>query len=114
MFRDGAQQLILQAVKTELSEYLSQRQRITDDVRLALVRNGYLPKREILTSIGAVSVRIPKVRYKDDGKALTFRSALVPHYVRKNQITGSGITLAVPERFFYRRDGISPKSSGRS
>ena len=84
LLRDGAQQLIRQAVETELSEYLSQHQRIADDGRLALVRNGYLPKREILTGIGPVSVRIPKVRSKD-GKALTFRSALVPPYVRKTR-----------------------------
>ena len=49
-----------------------------------MVRNGYLPKREILTGIGPVSVRIPKVRSKD-GEALTFRSALVPPYVRKTR-----------------------------
>ena len=67
-----------------MSEYLSQHQRLTDDGRVALVRNGYLPKREILTGIGPVSVRIPKVRSKD-GEALTFRSALVPPYVRKTR-----------------------------
>ena len=49
-----------------------------------MVRNGYLPKREILTGIGPVSVSIPKVRSKD-GEALTFRSALVPPYVRKTR-----------------------------
>ena len=81
---NGAKQLIHQAVEAELSEYLSQHQRIADDGRLAVVRNGYLPKREILTGIGPVSVRIPKVRSKD-GKALTFRSALVPPYVRKTR-----------------------------
>ena len=84
LLRDGAQQLIRQAVETELSEYMSQHQRITDDGRLALVRNGYLPEREILTGIGPVSVRIPKVRSKT-GQALTFRSALVPPYVRKTR-----------------------------
>ena len=84
LLRDGAQQLICQAVETELSEYMSQHQRITDDGRLALVRNGYLPEREILTGIGPVSVRIPKVRSKT-GQALTFRSALVPPYVRKTR-----------------------------
>ena len=82
LLRDGAQQLIRQAVETELSEYLSQHQRIADDGRLALVRNGYLPKREILTGIGPVSVRIPKVCSKN-GEALTLHSTLVPSYGRK-------------------------------
>ena len=109
---NGAHQLIHQTVEAELSEYLSQHQRLTDDGRVALVCNDYLPKREILTGIGPVSVRIPKVRSKD-GDALTFRSALVTSLRQKNQITGSGITLAVPERCFYRRDGRSTKSSGR-
>ena len=84
LLREGVQQLIHQAVESELSEYLSQHQRLTDDGRLAVVRNGYLPKREILTGIGPVSVRIPKVRSRD-GEPLTFRSALVPLYVRKTR-----------------------------
>ena len=84
LLREGAQQLIHQAVESELSEYLSQHQRLTDDGRVAVVRNGYLPKREILTGIGSVSVHIPKIRSRD-GVALTFRSALVPPYVRKTR-----------------------------
>ncbi len=71
-------------VEAELSEYLSQHQRLTDDGMVALVRNGYLPKREILTGIGPVSVRIPKVRTKDV-EVLTFCSVLVPPYVRKTR-----------------------------
>ena len=67
-----------------MSEYLSQYQRLTDDGRVALVRNVYLPKPIILTGIGPVSVRIPNVRSKD-GEALTFRSALLPPYVRKTR-----------------------------
>jgi hypothetical protein len=82
-----------------LSEYLSQHQRLANDGRVALVGNGYFPKREILTGIVPVSVRIPKVRSKD-GKALTFLSALIPTLRQKNQITASGITLAIPERNF--------------
>ena len=113
LLRDGAQHLIHQAVELELNEYFSQHQRLTADGRIALVRNGYLPKREILTGIGPVSVRIPKVRSRD-WEALTFRSALVPHLCQKNQIPGSSITMAVAERCFYRRDGRSIKSPGRS
>ena len=84
LLREGAQQLIHPAVESELSEYLSKHQRLTDDGRVAVVRNGYLPKREILTGIGPVSVHIPKIRSRD-GEPLTFRSALVPPYVRKTR-----------------------------
>ena len=84
LLREGAQQLIHQAVESELNEYLSQHQRLKDDGRIAVVRNGYLPKREILTGIGPVRVQIPKVRSRD-GEPHTFLSALVPPYVRKTR-----------------------------
>jgi transposase-like protein len=38
----------------------------------------------VQTGIGPVSVRIPKVRSKI-GKPVTFRSALVPPYIRKTR-----------------------------
>ena len=84
LLRSGAQKLIHNAVEVELREFMSQHQGATEDGKVSVIRNGYLPKREILTGIGPVSVRIPKVRSKD-GKALTFRSALVPPYVRKTR-----------------------------
>ena len=43
-----------------------------------------LPERELQTGVGPVTVRIPKVRAKI-GEPVTFRSALVPPYVRKTQ-----------------------------
>ena len=84
LLREGAQQLIHQAAESELSEYLSQHQLLTDNGRIALVRNGYLPKREILTGIVPVSVRLPKVRSRDSDP-ITFRSALVPPNIRKTR-----------------------------
>ena len=77
LLKDGVQQLIHQALEARLREYLSQYQRLIVDGRGVLVCNHFLLKREILTVIGPVSVRIPKVRSKGS-KALTFRSALVP------------------------------------
>ncbi len=56
----------------------------TEDGKAAVVRNGYLPERDIQTGIGPVTVRIPMVRSKT-GKPVAFRSALVPPYVRKTR-----------------------------
>ena len=50
----------------------------------AVVRNGHHPARPFQTGIGPVSVRIPKVRSKN-GTPVTFRSALVPPYVRRTK-----------------------------
>jgi len=85
MLRVGAHKLIEQAIEAELQELLSQYagQR-TDSGHAAVVRNGYLPARAIQTGIGPVTVQVPKVRSRS-GEAVTFRSALVPPYIRKTR-----------------------------
>ena len=85
LLRGGARQLIHQAVEAELQELLGEHaQRRMVDGRAAVVRNGYLPERELQTGLGPVTVRIPKVRART-GEPVTFHSALVPPYVRKTQ-----------------------------
>ena len=49
-----------------------------------MVRNGFLPERELQTGLGPVTVKIPKVRAKT-GEPVTFQSVLVPPYVRKTK-----------------------------
>lgn len=83
--RQGAHDLIQKAVEVELHGLLAEYGNITDlSGRQAVVRNGYLPEREILTGLGAVTVRVPKVRDRS-GSGIKFNSALAPPYVRKAQ-----------------------------
>jgi putative transposase len=83
MLRQGAQDLICQAVEAELGELLAQYAGQRDGKgRSAVVRNGYLPTREVLTGVGPVSVRVPKVRSRIEGPVV-FRPRLVPPYVRR-------------------------------
>jgi len=85
LLRKGAGQLIYQAVEAELQELLNTHcERHLADGRAAVVRNGYLPEREIQTGLGPVRVQIPKVLSKT-GEPVTFRSALVPPYVGKTK-----------------------------
>jgi putative transposase len=85
LLRMGAINLIQQAVEAELSGFMEQfSERLLEDGRSAVVRNGYHPERPLQTGIGPVTVKIPKVRAKD-GDPVTFRSALVPPYVRKTK-----------------------------
>ena len=92
LLRAGAQELIQRAVEAELSELLSQHNdRRTEKGNAGVVRNGYLPERELQTGLGPVTVQIPKVRAKT-GEAVTFRSALVPPYIRKTK----SLEAAVP------------------
>lgn len=83
LMRDGARQLLAQALKQEVEEFLNQYDgQLADNGHRAVVRSGYQRERSIQTGIGPVSVRIPKVR-SNTGEPVSFRSALIPPYVRK-------------------------------
>ena len=78
LLRQGAGKLIQAAIEDELQILLSSlTDRKIEGGRAAVVRNGYLPERELQTGIGPVTVSVPKIRSKD-GRPVTFHSALVP------------------------------------
>ena len=82
--RRGARQVIQQAVEAELAQLLEQYENVkTLHGRRAVVRNGYLPEREVLTGAGPVAVQVPKVRDRS-GSGVKFNSFIVPPYVRKS------------------------------
>jgi putative transposase len=94
LLRTGAQQLIATAVEAELASYLAQFADLrTETGHAAVVRNGHHPERPFQTGIGPVSVRIPKVR-SQDGQPVTFRSALVPPYVRRTKTLEAALPCA--------------------
>jgi len=83
LLRKGARELLQTAVEAELEAFLAQfSDHRTPEGRAAVVRNGHHPERAVQTGIGPVTVQIPKVRSKT-GAPVTFKSALVPPYVRK-------------------------------
>ena len=63
VLRNGARALLAQAVEAEVAALLScHADKLTDDGRQRLVRHGHLPEREIMTGIGPVTVRSPRMR----------------------------------------------------
>jgi putative transposase len=59
LLRSETRELIKKAVQSELVEFLSQYQDMTDNQgRPLVVRNGYLPEREIITGIGPVEIKV--------------------------------------------------------
>ena len=85
LVRQGARQIIAQAVETELSEFLSQYQCLRDESgRQGVVRNGYLPARTITTGVGEVDVQVPKVRDRT-GSGIKFNSLLLPPYLKRSR-----------------------------
>lgn len=85
LVRQGARQIIAQAVEAELAEFLKQYQDLKDDQgRTAVVRNGYLPARTVTTGVGAVEVQVPKVRDRSR-QGIKFNSSLLPPYLKRAQ-----------------------------
>jgi putative transposase len=85
ILRAGARDLIQQAVEAELSALLDLHSGDrTEDGRTRLVRHGHLPEREVITGIGAVPVKVPRVRDRgDDAEKVRFTSTILPPYLRK-------------------------------
>jgi transposase-like protein len=85
LLRRGARQLIAEAVESELQELLKEYSDFRNETgQKQIVRNGYLPAREIQTGIGPVKVKVPKVRDKS-GQGIKFNSTLLPPYLRKTR-----------------------------
>jgi transposase-like protein len=63
LIRQGARKIIQQAIEAEVESLTSTYAHVsTMDGQRVVVRNGYLPERDILTAAGPVAVRVPKVR----------------------------------------------------
>ena len=77
-----------QAVEAEVAALLSMHaDKLTEDGRARLVRHGHLPAREIMTGIGPVAVRCPRVRDRvgRGSERIRFSSAILPPYARRSK-----------------------------
>src|SRR6476620_11938881 len=83
LLREQAVELLQAAVNAECAAFLNRFADQRDHAgRCAVVRNGHLPRRSIMTGIGPVSVTVPRVRDRT-GQGIRFESKLVPAYVRR-------------------------------
>ena len=68
-----------------MHEFLSLYQDVIDEQgRQCVVRNGYLPARQIMTGLGEVDIRVPKTRDRG-GEGRHFRSGLLPPYIKRTK-----------------------------
>ena len=85
VIRDGARKLIEQAIHAELATLMAafSKEKLKDG-RALLVRHGHLPEREVMTGIGPVPVKVPRVRDRGAGEdKITFTPSILPRYLRK-------------------------------
>jgi transposase-like protein len=87
VLREGAQRLLAQAIEAEVADWIDGHADLRDERGLRqVVRNGHLPEREVLTGIGPVPVRQPRVRdRRPPDEAVRFSSQILPRYLRKTR-----------------------------
>lgn len=82
ILRQGAQKLLGAAIQNEVDEYIQTHAAVRDEKGHRLVvRNGYLPERQIQTPLGEVSIR--QARVNDRRPEQKFLSKLLPPYLRR-------------------------------
>ena len=83
----GARELLAAAVRAEVAGFIAEHAHLLDqEGRQRVVRHGFLPEREVMTGIGKVPVKVPRVRdrvEKSKGDKIRFTSKIVPPYLRK-------------------------------
>jgi transposase-like protein len=87
LLRDGARRLLAEAVEAEVAAWIDDHAHLKDPTgRRQVVRNGYLPEREIQTGLGDVQVKQPRVhdrRPADEREKFT--SAILPPYLKRTK-----------------------------
>ena len=86
ILRDGARQLLAKAIELEVSEWLEARPQRDAEGRRQVVRNGYMPERTIVTGLGEIAVKQPRVRdRRPPDEREPFHSKILPPYLRKTK-----------------------------
>ncbi len=84
LIREGAHRLIAEAIEAEVESFVEAISERLSDGRPRVVRNGYLPERSLMTGVGTVAVKVPRVRDRAQGaEKINFKSALIPPYMRR-------------------------------
>jgi putative transposase len=88
ILRSGARALLTQAVETEVTDFLHRHSDLkTEAGGRRVVRHGHLPEREIMTGIGPVGVRQPRIRDREasEGERIRFNPTILPPYARRTK-----------------------------
>ena len=85
--REGARKMLQQALEHEIAEYLEAHQDLRDESgKQVVVRNGYMPPRELVSGLGPIEIKQPRVddrNVKQYGGTQRFSSSILPRYLRR-------------------------------
>jgi len=85
--RNGAKEMIACAIEAEVRDFLAKHaDLLTANNKARIVRNGYLPERNITTGIGSIAVKVPRTRDRDNNaiNKINFASGIVPKHLRRS------------------------------
>lgn len=88
VLRRGALRMLIDAVESEVATWIDDRQTIIDaDGHRQVVRNGYASPRTVVTGVGPLDVKIPRVHdRRPDHERERFTSSILPPYLRKAKV----------------------------
>lgn len=82
LLRKGAQDMLRTVIENEVEEYIQAHAVMRDESgRRLVVRNGSLPERDLLTGLGPVRVKQPRVYDRREGER--FSSKILPPFMRR-------------------------------
>jgi len=120
ILRSGARALLSRAVEAEVAEFLAKHAALnTETGQQRVVRHGHLPEREIMTGIGPVAVRQPRVRDREagEGERIRYSPSILPPYARRSKSLEVLIPVPLPEGHLKRRlrgSAGGPRRQGRA
>jgi len=83
---EGARKMLKLALENEVDEFIARHSNLVDgDGRRIISRNGYMPERDILTGIGPLTIKQPRIddRQLNENNMERFNSNILPRYLRR-------------------------------
>ncbi|MEY9404600.1 transposase-like protein [Bradyrhizobium diazoefficiens] len=109
ILRNGARALLAQAVEAEVvADFVGKHADLkTADGHQRVVRRGHLPKREVMTGIGPIAVRQPRVRDREadatDPNRIGFSPSILPPYMRRSKSIETLLPILYLKGYLHRR-----------
>jgi transposase-like protein len=128
ILRHGCSRILSEALETEIELFIEHYKELRDaQGRQRVIRNGYLPEREIQTGLGQVKVQVPRARDREsDAEPIRFSSSILPPYLRRTRsieellpwlylkgVSTGDFRDALSALLGKDAPGLSPKTIGR-
>ena len=89
LLHQGARQMLMTTVEAEVAAYIEAHQHEVDEQgRRLVVRNGRAQERTLVSGIGPIKIRAPRVndrRVDEQGRKFRFTSEILPPYLRRTE-----------------------------